>query len=161
MVRQAYDDGEPDRADGVGEVDDQPVAQHLGRGDAPVGPGHDQEVVAGEELGPRDDDQDQPEREGEPGQDATGREPQARVGEDHHAVHPAQADEAPGEHPEHGHRQERQARLGHASGLDLLGDLLRGESVRSVMMGPMPPPSSSGDSSFGLHYTTAACRGST
>ena len=51
------------RADEVAGADDDPVAQDLGGADAPAGPGHGEQVVAGEELGAGDHHQQQAERE--------------------------------------------------------------------------------------------------
>ena len=54
----------------VPEVDDRPVASDLARPHPPARPCHHDEVVAGEELGAGDDDEDQAEREREPAEEA-------------------------------------------------------------------------------------------
>src|SRR5439155_5436505 len=54
-----------ERAGEVPRVDDRPVPQQPHRRDAATSPSHHDQVVAGEELGACDDDEDQPEREGD------------------------------------------------------------------------------------------------
>jgi hypothetical protein len=55
-------------ANEVAEVGDPPVAEQEGSADLAGGPGRHDQVVAGEQLGPAHDDQDQAEREYQPGQ---------------------------------------------------------------------------------------------
>ena len=55
----------PERAGEVGDVDQRPVAQQLRGRDPALRPGHHDQVVAGEQLGPADHHQHQAEREGD------------------------------------------------------------------------------------------------
>ena len=65
-AREADEDGGRRRAHEVADPHDRPVPEQPRGRDAPARPGHDDQVVAGEELRSRDDDQDQAERESEP-----------------------------------------------------------------------------------------------
>jgi hypothetical protein len=56
------------RADEVAHIDDSPVAPHPEGADFAGGPCHHDQVVAGEQLGARHDNQDQAEAEGKAGQ---------------------------------------------------------------------------------------------
>ena len=84
------------RADEVGEVDQAPVARELQARDLALGPGHDDQVVAGEQLRPADHHQDQAEGEREAAKQA--RRPETELAAGHH-----QSEE---------HRTERDERAG-------------------------------------------------
>ena len=70
LLPDEQDHGGRQRADEVPEVHDRPVARDLHRPHSPAGPRHHDQVVAGEELGAGDDDEDQAEREREPTEEA-------------------------------------------------------------------------------------------
>jgi len=55
VVREKDDQRQSGRAHRIADVDDRPVARELAGGDPPARPGHHHQVVAGEELRPRDD----------------------------------------------------------------------------------------------------------
>jgi hypothetical protein len=76
---QKHDQRRGRGADEVAGVDDRPAPQERARGDPSARPGHDDEVVAGEELGAADHHEDQAEAEGESGQHAR-RTPRRRAG---------------------------------------------------------------------------------
>ena len=88
-----------DRARDIAEIDDEPGAQQRGQSDAPAGPGHDHQCVAGEELGAADDHEDEAEREHEAGEEPRD-PPGQRAGACQHHGHEngAQGDERAGEH---------------------------------------------------------------
>ena len=56
MMREQDPDDEPKASNEVTAVNDEPVAQHLGRGNLAARPGHHDQVVAGEQLGASDQD---------------------------------------------------------------------------------------------------------
>ena len=57
--------GHQQRAGEVGQIDNEPAAQHPGQSAAPVQQGGDHQAVAGEQLGPHEDDHAQAEGEEE------------------------------------------------------------------------------------------------
>ena len=65
LAGQVHEDGRRERPGEVPDVDEHPDRQHSRGRDAACGPRHDEQVVAGEELRARNDDQDQPEGEGQ------------------------------------------------------------------------------------------------
>ena len=76
-------------------------------------PGHDDQVVAGEELGPGDDDQDQAEREDQPAEQAGRRRTasSADAGRDGRGEDRAHGDEGAGEHRQGEQLRRSQRRL--------------------------------------------------
>src|SRR6266571_1199689 len=64
------EDGCAESSGEVPEVHDAPVPEEHQGAHAPARPGHDDEVVPGEELGAGDDDEDQPEGERESHEEA-------------------------------------------------------------------------------------------
>jgi hypothetical protein len=103
MPRQEHQHREPGGAGEIGQADHRPVAQKFRRRDLAVRPGHCQQVVAGEELGAGDDDQDQPQGKDDSAGHASRREPQRRIGYDQHVIKGSQSDERAGQHAEHDH----------------------------------------------------------
>jgi hypothetical protein len=88
-----------ERPDQVRCIDQRPVAHQLPGRDLPGGPGHDHEVVPGEQLGAAHHDQDQPKREGHAAEQTAGAEAQRIVGHDQGEEHGAERDEGAGEQP--------------------------------------------------------------
>jgi hypothetical protein len=128
-------DGGGAGADEVAGVDQRPIAQQAPAGESPVGPGEDDQAVSGEQLRPADQDQDQAERERDPAQEALGAEAQSALGDHHGVERRAEGDEGAGEDRQHQRRDGRERRLGHAGGLDPLGDLGRRVGVEAVELG--------------------------
>jgi hypothetical protein len=108
-----------DRADEVPRVDDRPAAEQPSRRDAPARPGHDDEVVAGEELGARHDDEDEPEGERDSSEQALHAERQVAASRhDRGREQRPERDERAGENREGEERGRLQRGLGDA---DVLG----------------------------------------
>ncbi len=103
-----------------------------------AGPRHRDQVVAGEQLRPGHDDQDQAEREDQPAEQARGREAERRIAGHEREHQRTQADEGAGQHAEQRLRQPRQARLGHADSGHARGNLLRRVGVGAEDLGHAP-----------------------
>src|SRR3990170_3291087 len=70
LARDEHQHHRADRPDEVAGVNDAPIAQQPARRHFATGPGHDDQVVPGKELGSPDDDQHQPDGEDQSGQQA-------------------------------------------------------------------------------------------
>ena len=106
------------RAEQIAGEHQRPVAQQLAGGDLAIGPGHHQQVVAGEQFRPGHDHQHQPQREDDSANQLASGVTQRRIGLDQHMA------ECAGEHGQQQRGQPGQPRLGHADGLDPASDLV-------------------------------------
>ena len=70
LLAEEDQDRRPQGAYEIADVDHDPVAQQGQRADLAAGPGHHDQVVAGEQFGARHHHQDQPDAEGQPDQQA-------------------------------------------------------------------------------------------
>ncbi len=133
VARQEHQHGEASGTDEVRNAHHRPVAQHFSSADLAVGPGHCQQVVAGEQFGAGHHHQQQAQRKAHPAEHARHGKRQAGIAGHQREIQRPQADECAGQHAEQRGLQERQARLGHADRLDPRGDLLGRIGVESVL----------------------------
>ncbi len=130
LLRRKEQDRGRERADEVADPDDRPVPEQSRRGDAAARPGHDDQVVPREELGARDDDEDQAEREHEPGKESHHAvRHRASAGGDGRREDRAERDERSGEHSEDEELEDGQTCFRYPDGLGLARDVGRGERV--------------------------------
>ena len=100
-----HQQSKPSGTNEIRQTDQAPVAQHLNSGDAAIGPGHGQQVVAGKELGSGHNHEQQAKRKHQTAQDRAGRKSQTGVRLDKNKQHRPQPDKGAGQHSQHEQRQ--------------------------------------------------------
>jgi len=142
LASEEHEQGGEDRPHKVAGIDDDPVAQQGARTDLAVGPGHHNEHIAGEQLRPGNDHQDQPQAERQAGQEsghAVGQRPR-RAGNHRGGKDAAQRDECPGQDAQHEQLTLAQRSLGHAYAFRPPRHLHRQQGVNPQLLGHTPPP---------------------
>ena len=80
LAGQEHQQRGSDRADEIADIDDCPCAQHVAQRQLAGGPGHHHQIIAGEQFGAAEHDQDQPETEHDAGQEPAHAERNDAVG---------------------------------------------------------------------------------
>jgi len=112
LARGVHEERGCDCTDGVAGIDDAPVARDAAEADAPVGPRHDDQVVAREELRAACDDQQQAEAEDHSGSEPGEPERYVAGARGHDGgEHGAERDERAGQHRQHERAGGVEARL--------------------------------------------------
>jgi hypothetical protein len=109
----------------IPDIDQAPIARQAKRGDPPIRPGHDDQVVAGEQLGTTHDHQDQAERKRDSAEQACGPEAQITAGYHQGVEHTAERDKRAGQDRQRQGLQNRQIGLFNAGIFDHGRDLRR------------------------------------
>ena len=131
MSGQEHQTCQTGRAYKIRDANHGPVSQYLPSGEFAVGPGHHQQIIAGEEFGTRDHHQQQSEREANAAQHARGSKAECMVADHHHVIQRAQTNKSTGQDAQQAHRQQRQPRLGNAHGFDPFSNFLGRKGTRT------------------------------